>query len=215
MTNIFGSPEKAERRDRLFEIAVETLERYGWKVERIERSGKAGVRRITKGGKSLVAAIRTTQDRWISFARTRDDKRWLTLSDVEVVVAASVDDKHNPKEAWVHIFKQPDIVARFDRAYVARMAASFSIPVGRGVWLSLYDKEAKDPVTLVGAGAGLDTPAIEKVLLDGAVPSLEPPPVISASPPSGPRGLTLAEAKQGLAITFNVDPSAIKITIEG
>lgn len=40
-------------------------------------------------------------------------------------------------------------------------------------------------------------------------------PVGHVSSPSGPQPLTMAEAKRGLALTFNVAPEAIEITIRG
>ena len=96
MTNVWTSPEKVDRRDRLFDIGVKTLERQGWTVERIPKSGKSSVRRITKDGKSQTVSIRTTQDTYIAFPRNQDDTAWVTLSEVDAVVAVSVDDGDNP-----------------------------------------------------------------------------------------------------------------------
>jgi hypothetical protein len=76
----------------LFDIGVEALEKEGWKVSRVPGSGKSSLRRITRGTESLDVSIRTTQDTWIAFPRTPDDKSWRTLSDVDAVVAVSVDD---------------------------------------------------------------------------------------------------------------------------
>ena len=59
MTNIFGSDKKVQRRDRLFEIGLETLEREGYKVERVQGAGKSSLRRILKGGASKLVSIRT------------------------------------------------------------------------------------------------------------------------------------------------------------
>ncbi len=154
MTNVWTSPEKVTRRDRLFDVGVETLEGQGWAVERIPGAGKSSLRRITKNGKSKKVSIRTTQDTYIAFPRTQDDKAWVTLSEVDAVVAVSVDDGDNPKFALVHILPGDEMRDRFDRTYKARRAAKHSIPLGRGVWLSLYQDEATSPPHLVGAGAG-------------------------------------------------------------
>ena len=51
---------------------------------------------------------------------------------------------------------------RFDRAYAARLAADHTIPMKRGVWLSLYEEEGTNPVQRVGAGAGLTNQPIAK-----------------------------------------------------
>jgi hypothetical protein len=103
---------------------------------------------------------------------------------------------------------------RFNRTYVARLKAGHTIPVGRGVWLSLYADESSNPVHHVGAGAGNKYPPFAKIPLDPAA-------LISADndtdeeEPKAEESLSIAEAKRRLAITFGVDPSSIKIIVEG
>lgn len=218
MTDVSKTPEKKLIRRRLIEAALETLESQGWSVTRVKGGGKGRVRRITKNGKSQLAVIRTTQDTWIAFPRNEDDAQWVTLSDVDVVVAASVDDPSKPKFALVHIFDANEIRDRFDRAYTARRAAGHTIPLGRGVWVSLYDEEGTSPVQRVGAGAGVAHPPIAKVPLDrndapGAGISVVPPTKPS-SPSDADGPLTIAQAKARLARTLGVDPSSIRITVE-
>jgi hypothetical protein len=154
------------------------------------------------------------QDRWVAFPRTKDDKGWLTLDDAEVLVVASVDEKESPKFAWVHVFDQANFRKRLDRAYAVRMKAKRRIPVGRGVWISLYREDDGSP-QLAGAGAGNDTPPIAKVPLQKSEPWAAP---VSAELPRNSGGsvrpLSINEAKQGLALAFGVDPSRIKITVE-
>ena len=194
---------------------VTTLESHGWTVEKPRGAGNVRVRRITKNGKSRLAAIRTTQDQWIAFARNGDDTQWVTLCDVDVVVVASVDPD-DPKFARVHMIEASEMKTRFDRAYTGRLDAGHSIPVGRGVWLSLYDEEASDPVTLVGAGAGIANPPLARVPLDVPAPGM--PSARTTQPVevrnAGEESLTIAEAKARLARTLGVDPSNIKITVE-
>lgn len=209
MTNVNKTTQRTAIRKKLRAIAEETLRRQGWKVERVAGAGTS-VRKITKAGDSKTIAIRTTQDTWIAFPRTPDDKRWKTLSDVDAVVASSVDDPSNPLYAQVHILDGDDMRKRFDRAYKARLAAGHTIPVGRGVWLSLYKDEGNDPIQLVGAGAGNVYPCIERVPLNGGSAGAAIAP--DGAPADGP--LTIAEAKRRLAQTLGVDPSSIKITVE-
>jgi hypothetical protein len=214
MTNVFARPEKVSVRNRLFGAAEEALRKEGWSVDRIARAGKSSVRRITKGKVSKTVSIRTTQDTWIAFPRTPADDAWATLAEVDLVVAASVDDRDNPQFAQVHLIPGDEMRARFDRAYEARKKAGYTLPVGRGIWLSLYEQEARNPVTLVGAGAGLDHPAISKVPLsdpDDSPPD-EPDPN-AAGLPGGEAPLTIAEAKRRLAASLGVAESDIKITI--
>ena len=97
-----------------------------------------------------------------AFPRTEDDTKWVTLCDVDVVVAVAVDDIENPRSAQVHMIDANEMRDRFDRAYAARRAADHTIPMKRGVWLSLYEEEGTSPVQRVGAGAGLTNPPIAK-----------------------------------------------------
>jgi len=216
MTNIFGTPEKAAYRAELFQNAVEALEKQGFKVERIPREGKASVRRITKDGISKKVSIRTTQDRWIAFPRNAKGDGWATLGDVDYVMAASVDNRENPRFAQIHMIPGDDIRARFDRAYAARKAAGFVMPKGRGIWVSLYEQESNEPVTHVGAGAGLAYPAIAKVPLTGEKGAkiiqeeLDHQDVEVEEAP-----LSIAEAKRRLALSLGVNEADIKITING
>jgi hypothetical protein len=215
MTNIFGNPDKVAMKTQLFEAGVKALEGAGYKVERIQGSGKSSVRRIVKGKENKVVSIRTTQDTWIAFPRTEHDKGWRTLDEVDLVVAVSVDDPHNPRFAKVHIFDGDEMRDRFNRAYVARKRAGHTIPIGRGVWVSLYIPEGNDPVSHVGAGAGLKTPAIATIPLTDEPPSSGEIVVEKGLGPSAPQSeLSIAEAKRRLAITFGVKPENIKITVE-
>jgi hypothetical protein len=213
MTNVYATPEKVSMRERLFQIGLETLRQEGWKVERIPGIGKSSVRRITKGGKSRKVSIRTTQDTWIAFPRNQADNGWVTLSDVDVVLAVSVDDFDDPKFAQVHMIEADEMRQRFDRAYKARKAEGYRIPLGRGVWLPLYHPDATDSVYHVGGGAGLDHPPIARVPLE---PDSSDSLVIAETEEmdSKDKPLTIAEAKRRLAMTFGVEPSSIKITVE-
>jgi hypothetical protein len=213
MTNVSETPEKVATRYELFRVAVQALEKQGWKVERIARSGKSSVRRITKGKITKTVSIRTTQDKWIAFPRNKKDDAWATLADVDYVVAASVDDRDNPRFAHVHMIEGDEMRARFDRAYAARKKAGHVVPNGRGVWVSLYEKESKDPVSHVGAGAGLDHPAIAIEPLTGETTAkdegLGHPQDVELEDES----LTIPEAKRRLALSLGVNEADIKITI--
>jgi hypothetical protein len=209
-------------KSQLFQIAVEALQKAGWKVERVQGSGKSSVRRITKGADSKVVSIRTTQDTWIAFPRIEGDKGWRTLDEVDAVVPVSVDDRHNPKFAKVHLIDGEEMRDRFNRAYAARKKAGHTIPIGRGVWVSLYLPEALDPVSHVGAGAGLKFPPIANVplspeLVAAAIENdsreVDEPESFRREETDEPP-LSIAEAKRRLAKTLGVDPANIKISIE-
>lgn len=217
MTNVSAHQGKVRIRRRLFEVGLEALKKEGWRVERVQGAGKSSLRRVTKGGESKLVSIRTTQDTWIAFPRDKQDRGWVTLSDADLVMAVSVDDPDEPRYAQAHLIDGDEMRGRFDRAYRARLDAGHSIPLGRGVWVSLYQEETEDPVNRVGAGAGLVHPAVLRVPLDGPAPEADADDAEGfeeAGSEDADDRLTIAEAKRRLALTFGVDPSSVKITIE-
>jgi hypothetical protein len=221
MTNVSATSKKLTIRSRLFKSAELALQRHGWTVDRVYGSGKSSIRCITKGSIRKIVSIRTSQDTWIAFPRTADDGEWATLAGADSVIASSVDDRENPKFVRVHMIEGDEARARFDRAYAARKAAGHTVPVGRGVWISLYEKESEYPVNRVGAGAATDENEIGRFPLDGwtddpevegeDLPPKDRPPLIGAGADDDP--LTIAEAKRRLAISLGVSESDIKITI--
>jgi hypothetical protein len=223
MTNIFKTPEKVELRNRLHKIGVQVLEAEGWTVERVVGMGKASVRQITKGSKRLLVSIRTSQDRSIAFPPKPKGAGWETLDDVDVVLAVSVDDRHSPKNARVHWLDADQVRARFNRAATARKGHYKERP-GRGIWLPLYKKDDGTVLRHIGAGLGLDYPpiAIEPLGKSGEsrsngtseIPLAVPAPNLLTGDKPADRPLTMNEAKRGLALTFGVPESAIRITIE-
>lgn len=218
MTNVSASHEKVSTRAFLFQAALGAIENQGWTVERIARSGKSSVRRITKGKITKTVSIRTSQDTWIAFLRNSTGTGWSTLDDVDYVVAASVDDRHQPRFAQIHMIDADEVRDRFNRAYIARKQANHALPENRGIWISLYEKESNDPVSLIGAGAGLKHAPIARVPLDNqqtddAVPDSKEEDAQNTAQEDAT--LTIAEAKRRLALAFGVNESDVKITING
>ena len=213
MGNIFAAPNKVSIKARLLAIGIGALESQGWKVEKIAKSGKSSLRQITRKGVTKKVTIRTTQDTTIAFPRVHGDTGWRTLDEVDLVMAVSVDDQHNPRNAKAHLIDGDEMRDRFNRTYAARKKAGHTIPEGQGVWLALYAPEAQDPPSFVGAGAGLKHPPI-------AVVPLEPEAVqavqaqAAAAVPEVELPLTIPDAKRRLAATFGVSPDNIKITVE-
>ncbi|MFT9468829.1 hypothetical protein [Gluconobacter potus] len=214
MANIFEDPKKAARKAQLFEAGIHALENDGWQVEKIPGFGKGSVRKITKGSQERIVSIRTTQDQWIAFPRNDAGDAWVTLSDVDAVVAVSVDDKENPRFAQVHLIEGDEMRARFDRAYQARIKAGHSVPKKRrGIWISLYDEEASSPVSRVGAGAGIAHKPIARIPL--AEPGL---PAEQEKKEAGHAGtdlrpLSISDAKKSLSMFLGVPEESIEIII--
>ena len=213
MLNVSKNVRRTLLRRKLRGLAEEALREQGWTVERLPKM-TTSVRRISKNGESKTISIRTSQNTWIAFPRTKDDKRWRTLSKVDAVVAASVEDPSNPQFAKIHLLDVNDVRERFDRAYKARLTAGRKIPVGRGVWVSLYDDETDQPVSMVGAGLAKDPETlIARVPLDGDGAN-GGDLVTAITPDDDDAPLTIAEAKRRLAKTLGVDLGSIKITVE-
>lgn len=188
---------------------IAALEGEGWTVEKPEGYRNAQIRRITKNGGSKLAAIRTTRDQCIAFTRTDDDTGWVTLCDVAVVVVAAVDPEDSAF-AKIHIFEAKELKARFDHAYNTRLAAGHKVSAGISLWLSLYDEEALEPVSLVGAGAGIDNTPIARVPLAASAQTTQRLDEVGA----GEERLNIAEVKARLARMLGVNSSCIKITVE-
>ena len=221
MTNIFKEPKKSATKHELFQLAIASLEKLGWRVERIAGSGKSSIRRIVKGSDSKTISIRTSQDTWIAFPRNEANDRWATLADVDYVIAASVDDRLDPQFAQVHMIEGTEMRERFDRAYNARRIAGHSLPIGRGIWVSLYHEESDYPTNRVGAGAGLANTPIARVPLKGGkvernpLLDLTPQDVVTVAAP--PRAesphMTIIEAKRLLARSLGVNEADVRITV--
>ncbi|RWK48104.1 hypothetical protein [Mesorhizobium sp.] len=229
MTNIYATPEKIQYAKRLFEIGIEYLEGQGYEVSRVPRAGKKSLRRVKKGKEEFNVAIRTSQDQWFAFPREDATGNWLGMDDVEVqrviVVALNTREEGKEKIGLVHDFSASEVRDRLNKNFEARYAANPNVDTSHGNWISLYHQEANEPVSFVGAGIGLKFPPKARIPLFGATSNeVEEEDLAEADGSSevAPavaeivvEPLTIPEAKRRLALTFGVDPSAIKITVEG
>ena len=170
--------------------------------------------RIVKGAEQHTVSIRTTQDTWIAFPRNDDDSGWVTLDDVDYVVTVTVDDKNSPKSGLVYMVNGDEMRERFDRAYRARLDAGHSIPLGRGVWVSMFVAEAPDAPSSIGGGIALGKQPLLGVKLGDVDDEAAAEPLVRTSTPHHEAPLTIAEAKRRLAQTLGVDPEKVKIVIE-
>lgn len=207
----FQERKKTLMKRRLIGFCKRALIENGWSVS--DSIKKRQVYKITKGSRSILAAIRTTQDRKIAFARTANSWETLPLVDV-VVVAATVED---PRRVLVYMLDANEMLDDFNRAYDARRKANHTIQPGNGMWVALYNDEENETMR-VGGGAGARNEPIAEFRLsdDAAPPPTAPPPLAPAqrAGESAGESLTIAEAKTRLARTLDVDPSSIKITVE-
>ncbi|KTR06896.1 hypothetical protein NS365_05530 [Aureimonas ureilytica] len=227
MTNVFATPAKIQTGKRLFDIGIEYLESEGYEITRVPKAGKKSLRRVAKNGREFNVAVRTSQDQWFAFPRG-DDGSWLGMDDVDVerVIVVALNTREEGKEqiGLVHDFPASEVRDRLNRNYAARLASNPDLDISHGNWISLYGVEAKEPISLVGAGIGLKHKPVARIPLLGtsAETELDDEDYLEADESgenetveaSADEGLTIPEAKRRLAITLGVDPSAIKISIE-
>lgn len=229
MTNIFGTPDKGLYAKRLFEIGIQYLQDQGYEISRVPRAGKKSLRRVKRDGREFNVAIRTSQDQWFAFPRDKETGQWMGMDDVDVelviVVALNTRDKDKDKIGWVHEFPASEVRERLNKNYSARIKDNPNVNISHGNWISLYDEEAKEPTSYVAAGIGLLYPPKVRIPLlianedefeeDDLAEAIDIDEHPSLTAKGNDEPLTIAEAKRRLALTFGVDPSAIKITVEG
>jgi hypothetical protein len=145
--------------------ALKGAEQAGYTLKRQPGRGLSNTYEMTKDGKTKVASVRTTQDRWIAFPPLDKGKRWKTLDDVEVVLVSAVDDRLNPQNVDVYLFPADEVRERFDASYVARIAEGHTVRDDYGMWV-LLDKGDNQVISQVGHSLAVDYPAIAHFTID-------------------------------------------------
>lgn len=211
MAKSYLAMKSGERKKYLFQIGLKALEKNGWAVQQTQDTEKPSLRCITKGGKKKWVVICTSQSTRIRFSRKHDDSGWKTLDDSEIVVAVSVDSREKPQFAQVHLINSDELQQRFDRAYKARLKSRKKVAKSWGSSIHLYKQDDENTLSHIGAGAGLDNPAIFKIPLNkkfaDKITKNNHTEKVS-------QGITTTEAKQQLALKYGVKPKNVKITIE-
>lgn len=135
----------------LVEAAKRGIQEQGFTMERVPGRGLSNIWNITKGGKTRVAAIRTTQDRWYAFPPLKGGTAWKTLDDMQVVIVAAVDNREYPQNVEVYVFPADEVRERFDASYAARIEAGQSVKENFGMWVGL-DRDDRGIAASVGSG---------------------------------------------------------------
>jgi hypothetical protein len=154
----------------LKEVAESLSETLGYTLSRVPGRGLSNVWNLQKDGKTQVAAIRTTRDRFIAFPPLEGGKKWKTLDDVGLVIVAATDSKKDPKQIEVYIFPATEVRKRFDASYAARIKEKHIVRDNFGMWLCLYPDHRPTPSS-VGSGIAKDYQrvglyAVESVLAE-------------------------------------------------
>lgn len=204
----------------LFQVGVSALAANGWTIERIRGFGKSSVRRLSKGDTTFIASIRTSQNCRLGFHRRNaelgemDQNGWATLGEVDQVVVVTFDDPDNPKAVRVYLFSQletEDLRERFDRVYHARRDAKQPLSKTHLTWIALFGEPNPKVPTLAGDGPCENKTPIYQVSYADFIADFNPE---SQIPSSAEEPLSIAEAKRRLALSYDVDPANVKITIE-
>lgn len=139
--------------------ALKGAEQAGYTLKRQPGRGLSNTYEMTKDGKTKVASVRTTQDRWIAFPPLDKGKRWKTLDDVELVLVSAVDNRENPQNVDVYLFPADEVRRRFDASYAARIAQGHTVRDDYGMWV-LLDKGDDQVISQIGHSLAVDYPAI-------------------------------------------------------
>lgn len=165
MTNRLKDMGEAASWRLMVSAAVEGAKQLGYELKRQPGRGLSNTYEVTKDGKSSVASVRTTRDRWIAFPPLEGGTRWKTLSDVELVLVSAVDDPVNPQNVDVYLFPADEVRKRFDASYAARIANGHTVRDNYGMWVKLDAGDPEVP-SQVGAGLAVDYPRIARFTLD-------------------------------------------------
>lgn len=145
--------------------AVEGAKKMGYELKRQPGRGLSNTYEMTKDGKTSIASVRTTRDRYIAFPPLDDGARWKTLSDVDLVLVSAVDDPANPQNVDVYLFPADEVRRRFDESYQARIKNGHTVRNNYGMWVKLDAGDPQVP-SLVGSGLADKYPRIAQFSLD-------------------------------------------------
>ncbi len=120
------------------------LKEAGYELSRVPGRGRSNVHQITKSGKTQVATIRTSRDRWIAYPPLDGGKRWKTLDDSDVVIISTVDDRYKPHNVEVYQMSKDAVRKAFDKAYAEKIKIGRVVTNNFGMWISLDKISGRD-----------------------------------------------------------------------
>ncbi|HEV2080599.1 MAG TPA: hypothetical protein VGR19_11975 [Allosphingosinicella sp.] len=153
--------------------ALEGAKQQGYSLKRQPGRGLSNTYEVTKDGKTQVASVRTTRDRYIAFPPLDGGKRWKTLDDADLVLVSAVDDPANPQNVDVYMFPAEEVRKRFDASYAARIANKHTVRDNYGMWVML-DKGDDKVVSQIGHSLAVDYPRIAHFTIDELQASADP-----------------------------------------
>jgi hypothetical protein len=185
--------------------------RYG-ELEQVRGQGITRGQRVVfhENGKRMRCLIKTSSGGRISFGR-RDDGSWSGLSETDRVVVVGPSKPDNQESVVVSMFSQKNLMKIFEANYAATKKAGLVDPKGVVLpsWIAPFHEEGRGAR---GVGDGFGDEALWSEPLS---PSFAAASAGEISREDEVRALSIAEAKMGLAKTFQVSPDAVEIIIRG
>lgn len=153
--------------------ALKGAKAAGYTMKRQPGRGLSNTYEMTKGGKTQIASVRTTRDRFIAFPPLEGGKKWKTLDAADLVLVSAVTDPADPQSIDVYLFPADDVRKRFDASYAARIGNGHNVRDDFGMWV-MIDKGDDEIVSQIGHSLALDYPAIAHFTIDELEADVEP-----------------------------------------
>lgn len=208
--------------------ALQGAKAAGCTMKRQPGRGLSNTYEMTKDGKTQIASVRTTRDRYIAFPPLDGGKKWKTLDAADVVLVSAVTDPTDPQAVDVYLFPGDEVRKRFNASYAARMANGHTVRDDFGMWV-MIDKGDDEIVSQIGHSLAVDYPAIARFTLDELEAGVEPEakqmaaeatpePEAEVAVRTGPSLNTVAEvlsfAREKIAALSGMPADAIKLELK-
>ncbi len=142
----------SEQRKFMTKCVIEAYENEGYSMKKIPGRGLSNTWHVEKDGKQQKLSIRTTQDQWFAFPKSKDG--WKTLDDVDLVAVASIDNIEKPQNILVYKFNADEVRNCFNASRDARLNAGMIVKDDYGMWVGLNKFSSQDFPQGVGSGLG-------------------------------------------------------------
>lgn len=153
--------------------ALAGAKQAGYSMARQPGRGLSNTYAMSKDGKTQIASVRTTRDRYIAFPPLDGGKKWKTLDTAELVLVSAVREVADPQSVDVYLFPGEEVRKRFDASYAARTENGHKVREDFGMWVMIDAGDDEIP-SQVGHSLAVDYPAIAHFTLDELEAGIEP-----------------------------------------
>jgi len=153
--------------------ALAGAKKLGYTLKRKPGRGLSNTYEMAKDGRTQIASIRTTRDRWIAFPPLEAGTKWKTLDEADWVLVSAVDDRLNPQNVDVYLFPGEEVRRRFNASRTARLENGHTVRDNFGMWVPIDEGDDAIP-TQVGHSLAIDYPAIARFTIDELEEAADP-----------------------------------------